>query len=212
MTEVTTNATKVLAGLDLELLDSQITSLHQIEEHEALNAGQREAVTGLCEFLSLLYAALDVSASAGSRRQRRLRRAQVEHYVRSSGVRCPFCGSDALDSGQPSTTCDDGVLHATCRCGRCRAEWVDEYRLVGISGESFEVVENRPRVAGSTPEPRAEGCDRLPLLSSLARILDAHQDIEDALQRQSADRAQALADIRRANRRIGEEVMKHLPG
>ena len=55
------------------------------------------------------------------------------------------------------------------------------------------------------------------LLKSLSLILNAHQDIVDALGALSltnldpAARA-ALADLQKANDSIGVEVVKHLPG
>ena len=51
------DALEIINGLDLELLDRQITSLHEIEVSN-LTEEQSEDVTGLCNFLSSLYASL----------------------------------------------------------------------------------------------------------------------------------------------------------
>ena len=50
--------------------------------------------------------------------------------------------------------------------------------------------------------------DNSQLLRDLSIILNAHQDIEDALHAEPVD----LAKIKEANDRIGIAVMHHLPG
>lgn len=47
---------RLLEGLDLRLLDKQLTTLHKVEAGaEPQNETERAHIAGLCEFLSKLY-------------------------------------------------------------------------------------------------------------------------------------------------------------
>jgi hypothetical protein len=51
--------TEVLTSLDLVLFEEQVRQFQDVERHEFPIYSQQRAVTGLCEFLSRLYEALD---------------------------------------------------------------------------------------------------------------------------------------------------------
>ena len=52
-------------------------------------------------------------------------------YIGSGGVRCPFCGSDAIEGGFIST--DAGIAWQRIKCLKCGEAWVDHYKLVDIA-------------------------------------------------------------------------------
>jgi DNA-directed RNA polymerase subunit M/transcription elongation factor TFIIS len=53
-------------------------------------------------------------------------------FVKSSGMKCPFCGSDfIMYSGQPVLT--DGTCKRACTCGDCEESWNEVYRLSGYT-------------------------------------------------------------------------------
>lgn len=50
---------RTLENLNMPLLDKQIHTLHKLEVSEHLSEDDRDHVSGLCEFLCLLYAELN---------------------------------------------------------------------------------------------------------------------------------------------------------
>ena len=55
---------------------------------------------------------------------------QIAEYIKKGGVRCPNCTSDNLNGG--SIEIDGGCAYQGVCCLDCAAEWVDEYKLVGV--------------------------------------------------------------------------------
>lgn len=51
-------------------------------------------------------------------------------YVASGGVRCPLCGSGAIEGG--SMHANAGEITQEVGCSRCEFRWTDVYVLVGI--------------------------------------------------------------------------------
>jgi DNA-directed RNA polymerase subunit RPC12/RpoP len=52
-------------------------------------------------------------------------------YLASGGNECPYCdGPVEADRG---VEVDAGIAWQNVKCNRCGAEWIDEYKLVGIS-------------------------------------------------------------------------------
>lgn len=51
-------------------------------------------------------------------------------YVRSKGLRCPFCKSSDIE-GTAGVDVDGGFAMQDMRCNNCERHWTDHYRLVG---------------------------------------------------------------------------------
>ncbi len=54
----------------------------------------------------------------------------VRSYIQCEGERCPYCGSDELESGPLEA--DGGSAWAPVECGRCGQEWRDVFFLGAI--------------------------------------------------------------------------------
>ena len=56
---------------------------------------------------------------------------QVEAYVDSNGLCCPYCGSDLIDpDGKPRY--HDGMVTADMCCNACGELWRETFKLNGI--------------------------------------------------------------------------------
>ena len=57
---------------------------------------------------------------------------QIEEYVKKSGSRCPYCNpTNVFAVG--GIDADGPIGWQDIRCDDCLKEWVDEFRLVGMS-------------------------------------------------------------------------------
>ena len=54
---------------------------------------------------------------------------QRKYYLEHSGLRCPFCHSDNIESGP--LECDQDP-YSDIKCNACGKEWTDLYKLVDI--------------------------------------------------------------------------------
>jgi len=54
-----------------------------------------------------------------------------EGYVASGGNKCPFCGSDDIESTEQAQV-DSGGASQQVQCNACNASWHDIYKLVGF--------------------------------------------------------------------------------
>lgn len=57
-------------------------------------------------------------------------------YMRNQGTKCPYCGSENIDSLQ--TEHDDfteSILYESVKCLDCSKEWTDEYKLIDVHPE-----------------------------------------------------------------------------
>jgi transposase-like protein len=57
--------------------------------------------------------------------------ATQEMYVDSMGLRCPFCGSEAIYTG--NTHLHAGCLDQEINCDECHTTWYDQYTLTGYT-------------------------------------------------------------------------------
>jgi len=55
-------------------------------------------------------------------------RKQIDEYLSSDGVYCPFCSSTNIDADR-SVSRELGAIYVDMRCGDCDARWTEEYRL-----------------------------------------------------------------------------------
>jgi len=62
---------------------------------------------------------------------------QKQEYIRSGGVRCPYCGSSHIDTDRLEMV---EMVYQECRC-RCGKSWSDIYTLTGIEEDEDEIVE-----------------------------------------------------------------------
>jgi hypothetical protein len=56
-----------------------------------------------------------------------------DKYLKTKGVRCPYCDSSDIEGGSKDTQ-DDAVFQSIT-CGSCNREWTDEYTLTGVTFE-----------------------------------------------------------------------------
>lgn len=56
---------------------------------------------------------------------------QIDRYVAASH-KCPFCGSDNIDTSSRPTV-EDSDVNQNVFCLDCKEEWVDIYELTGIN-------------------------------------------------------------------------------
>jgi len=56
---------------------------------------------------------------------------QKQEYIKTGGVRCPYCGSRHIDVEGPEMS---EKVYQECRC-RCGKSWTDLYTLTGIEEE-----------------------------------------------------------------------------
>jgi hypothetical protein len=62
--------------------------------------------------------------------------ATQEMYLDSGGIRCPFCGSEAIYTG--NTHLHTGCLDQEIHCDECHTSWYDQYTLTGYKTISKE--------------------------------------------------------------------------
>jgi hypothetical protein len=60
-------------------------------------------------------------------------------YLGAGGRKCPKCWGDDVTGARLDA--DGPVAYGRCRCDDCGAEWVDEFRLVGV-GEVDESTDD----------------------------------------------------------------------
>jgi phage FluMu protein Com len=53
-----------------------------------------------------------------------------KQYLSVLGNKCPNCGEQPVTCTD-SLYADDGVAWQNCKCPECKAEWTDQYRLIG---------------------------------------------------------------------------------
>ena len=58
---------------------------------------------------------------------------RVTEYIRSGGVKCPYCGSEEIEGG--SIEIDEGRAVQSITCLNCDKFWDDIYSLSGIHDE-----------------------------------------------------------------------------
>lgn len=56
---------------------------------------------------------------------------QIQQYVDTSGIHCPYCDSDNLETGSHDYY-GAGVAQNVV-CIACGKEWTDDYALVGLT-------------------------------------------------------------------------------
>lgn len=54
----------------------------------------------------------------------------LEHYLKSGGVSCLFCGSGEIEGG--FITIEQGSATQSIICLDCEAEWDDRYKLTDV--------------------------------------------------------------------------------
>jgi transposase-like protein len=64
-----------------------------------------------------------------------LTEAQRNCYLKTSGVKCPFCDSGNVEAGGTKTNEYDEGIHCRVSCGDCGKSWIDYYALVDIVEE-----------------------------------------------------------------------------
>jgi transposase-like protein len=52
---------------------------------------------------------------------------QIAKYLSQRGVRCLYCGADAVEGG--AVEIDDGEARQRVGCGACNETWTDVYTL-----------------------------------------------------------------------------------
>jgi hypothetical protein len=57
---------------------------------------------------------------------------QQKDYVDCGGLRCPFCGSEAVECWGPFTTGENGQGWQKMECDSCEKAWEEIYQLSGI--------------------------------------------------------------------------------
>ena len=88
---------------------------------------------------------------------------QVNQYVRTTGARCPWCGSKYLETGDMEP-CEGFIVQSViCTCGR---EWNDVFRLAAIA--PFDPDGDAPEL-----EAQPAGPDYKALAEKLAEELKA---------------------------------------
>jgi hypothetical protein len=60
----------------------------------------------------------------------KLTQEQVDDYVSSGGMECPFCESEDIAGGDREM--DYGVTTQTVVCHNCNEQWSDIYTMTGI--------------------------------------------------------------------------------
>jgi transcription elongation factor Elf1 len=61
--------------------------------------------------------------------KKKIRWKSQQRYVAERGIKCPACGSDAVEGG--AIDIDGEGAAQECGCPDCGAAWVDCYKLVG---------------------------------------------------------------------------------
>jgi hypothetical protein len=65
-------------------------------------------------------------------------------YLQKAGRECPVCLLEGVwhehAQSSASESNDVRVLFVPCWCTRCRATWVETYRLVGVSPSAQEAI------------------------------------------------------------------------
>ena len=56
-----------------------------------------------------------------------------QEYIDKSGLVCPNCHEPAGVEAQERPEVDDSVAWQNVSCSLCKADWVDNYNLVGYS-------------------------------------------------------------------------------
>lgn len=56
---------------------------------------------------------------------------QMREYVDSKGIRCPICANPDIEGHFIET--GEGVATQDMSCGKCDAEWIDNYTLASIT-------------------------------------------------------------------------------
>jgi transcription elongation factor Elf1 len=97
----------------------------------------------------------------------RLSEQQVNHYLATGGVSCPYCGDPDIEGGFVEINSGGAIQPVSCHA--CDRRWQDEYRLVGLTVEEDEseaaVPEPSNSAAVSEPQPSVD--DRPSLLDML---------------------------------------------
>lgn len=60
----------------------------------------------------------------------KLTQTQVDDYVRSGGIKCPFCESENIVGGDKEN--NDGVSSQEVSCDDCAERWMDIYTMTGV--------------------------------------------------------------------------------
>lgn len=66
----------------------------------------------------------------------RLTKEKATEYLQDGGVRCPYCGSDDLDTGPMQT--DVSTAWQSVTCASCDEEWTDRYDLVAFNEDESQ--------------------------------------------------------------------------
>jgi transposase-like protein len=62
-----------------------------------------------------------------------LTKEQKENYVKTGGVKCPYCDSYDIEGG--SFECDASYVTQEVACNNCERHWTDEYTMTAIHEE-----------------------------------------------------------------------------
>ena len=61
---------------------------------------------------------------------KKLTKEQKEKYLKSKGIRCPFCNSAAINAGKIEVNINEA--HSKVKCLLCNSVWIDVWELTGI--------------------------------------------------------------------------------
>jgi ssDNA-binding Zn-finger/Zn-ribbon topoisomerase 1 len=78
-----------------------------------------------------------------------LAKKKINEYVKTGGVRCPYCGSEGISAGNLTLDSSDNVM-SNVQCFNCKKEWREVYSL-------FTMIELCP-ACGRELDPDDQEC------------------------------------------------------